>query len=175
METLVYSNFKDLKGKNGIYAILDLDSCFACNEYMKEIKKYNKDHWTIIAMSEENTKEFIDTEGLKPPITRIYVNDKIEYEVEGILYPKQMNTLYEEASKHGLVNLSGKEIKTQRDFNVITSKQKHINVQAFQCKHYLNIELIGQEVIAKKNQWIVMYPDNHIEVLNDDAYMRRFE
>jgi hypothetical protein len=175
METLVYSNFKELKGKNGIYAILDLDSCFACNEYMKELKKYDKDHWTIVAMSEENTLEFIEEEGIKPPITRIYINDRVLYEVGGVLYPKQIATLYEEASKYGLVNLKGQKLKTQQDFNVIQATQKQVDIQAFKCNDYLNIDLLGQEVIARKNQWIVMYPDNHIEVLDDDAYMRRFE
>lgn len=175
METLVYNNFKELKGKNGIYAILDLDSCFTCNEYMKELKKYNKDHWTIIAMSEENTKEFIEEEGLKPPITRIYINDRVKYEIEGVLYSKQVSSLYEQASKYGLINLKGQKMQTQQDFNVISARQKDITIQAFKCIDYLNIDLLGQEVIARKNQWIVMYPDNHIEVLDNEDYERRFE
>tara|TARA_R110001592_G_scaffold212344_5_gene464630 strand:+ start:257 stop:784 length:528 start_codon:yes stop_codon:yes gene_type:complete len=175
METLVYSNFKNLTNKNGIYAILDLDSCFACNEYMKELKKYDKEHWTIIAMSEEDTLDFIETEGLKPPITRIYVNDRVQYEVGGVLYPKQIITLYEEASKYGLMNVKGQEMKTPLDFNIITARHKSVNVQSFQCKDYMSIDLLGQEVVARKNQWIVMYPDNHIEVLDTEAYMRRFE
>lgn len=175
METLVYNNFKELKGKTGIYAILDLDSCFACNEYMKELKQYDKSHWTIIAMSEENALEFTKEEGLKPPITRIYVNDRVQYEIGGVLYPKQITHLYEEASKHGLMNVKGQEMKTQQNFNVISAQQKQVNIQAFRSNDYLNIDLLGQEVIAKQDQWIVMYPDNHIEVLSNDDYERRFE
>lgn len=170
METVVYNNFVDMKNKNGVFAILDLDSCFACNQFMKEIKRYNKDNWTIIAMSEENTKEFFEETGLKPPITRFYLNDVIEYEVGGILYDTQIKELYDVIASY-----SKGEIKAPSDFDVRTAKQKPIEVQYFYTDKFLSLELIGQQITARKDEYIVLYPDNRIEVLTSIEFNRRFE
>jgi hypothetical protein len=174
METIVYENFKSIPNKTGIFALLNIESCFACNEYMKEIKQYNKNHWTIVALSDEDGDDLFEETGLKPPITRIYVNDRIEYEVGGVLYHKQIKDLFDRAATLGLVNDQGREIKAPQSFNVIEAKQRDIRVQAFQAQDFLNVELLGQEVIARKGQWIVLYPDNFIEVLDKEAYERRF-
>ncbi len=169
METIVYKNFINMKHKNGVFAILDMESCFACNQYMKEIKRYNKDNWTIVAMSEENSKEFFESEELKPPITRFYVDDVIEYEIGGILYDTQIKELYEVISSY-----SNGELGMPKDLNIRTAKPKPIEVQYFKTDRFLSLELIGQPITARKNEYVVLYPDNKIEVLTEIEFDRRF-
>ena len=126
-------------------------------------------------MTESDVEELFQEINQKVPLTRIYLNNKIEYEVGGVLYHSQVKDLFAKAAEFGLVNENGKKIKSEQSFNVIQAKQKDINVQAFQASDFLNVELLGQEVIARKGQWIVLYPDNHIEVLDDTQFIRRSE
>tara|TARA_R110001592_G_C13078987_1_gene742476 strand:- start:408 stop:926 length:519 start_codon:yes stop_codon:yes gene_type:complete len=170
METIVYSNFVNMNHKNGVFAILDIESCFACNQYMKELKRYNKDTWTIIAMSEENTKEFFEDTGLRPPLTRFYVDDKIEYEIGGILYDTQVADLYQLIASY-----SKGEIPGTKDFNIQNAKTRSLKVQYFQTDKFLNLELLGQNITARKDEFIVLYPDNRIDVLTEIEFDRRFE
>lgn len=174
METIIYNNFVDIPKKDGIFALLNVESCFACSEFLKEIKHYNKEYWTIVALSDDDIENMTEAEKLNPPVTRIYVNNKIEYEVAGVLYDKQMRELFRKAASLGLVNEKGQQIKTEQSFNVRQMKQRAIDVQCMQATEYLNIELLGKEVIAKKGQWIILYPDNHIEVLDPEPFERRF-
>ena len=174
METILYSNFVNIPNKHGIYALLNIESCFACNEYMKEIKQYNKNHWTIVALSDEDGEELFTETKLKPPITRIYVNNRVEYEIGGVLFHTQIRELFNKAAEFQLVNEHGQELKTEKSFEVIEVKQKDITVQAFQANDFLNVELMGKDVIARKGQWIILYPDLFVEVIDAEDYSRRF-
>ena len=170
METIVYNNFVKMNHKNGVFAILDMDSCFACNQYMKELKRFNKKGWTIVAMTDDNAKEFFDETGLRPPITRFYVDDHIEHEIGGILYDTQVADIYELIASY-----SNGEVKAPKDFNIRKAVTKTLNVQYFYTDKFLNLELLGQNVTARKNEYIVLYPDNVIDVLSELEFKRRFE
>jgi hypothetical protein len=174
-EVIMYSNFKDMKNRHGVYALLDMESCVSCSQYMKDLKVYNISDWTIVAMTKENSEEFFEVEGLKPPITRVYNNDLIEEEIKGILYAAQIKKVYNAFSK--VVNsLNGQTNKTSsEDFEVVPAHQKMLFVQCFLVKRILDIEILGQRITARENQWVVMYEDNKIEVLDAIDFNRRFE
>jgi hypothetical protein len=174
-EVILYDNFKDIKNKHGVFALLDMESCMSCSQYLKDLKKYNTSDWTIVAMTKENSEEMFLEESLRPPVTRVYNNNSIIEEMRGILYSLQIKKLYNAISK--IANNSyNKNIKVaSTDFKIGLAKQKNITVQCFLVKQILDVELLGQKIIAREGQWIVMYDDNKIEVLNDEDFIRRFE
>lgn len=174
-ETIVYDNFKTLVNKTGVFVLLDMESCFACSEYMKELKKYNKDGWTIVAMTKESSVDLFNSENIKPPITRLYVNDKIEWEMLGILYHTQIKELYNKISTFQFKNGSNKPVLSDVDFNVFKARHKPIDVQCIKVNEFLNVELLGQEVIARNGEYIVLYPDNTIEVIGESKFERLYE
>lgn len=170
-EVIIYSNFINIKNKTGVYCLVDMESCMSCSQYMKDLKKYNISDWTIVAMTEENSKKLFEDEGLKPPITRVYNNGSIVEEIRGILYSAQIKKIY-----NCLYSIIGSNNKiSTMSFSTLSAKQKSINIQCFKVKKILDVEILGQKVLAREGQWIVMYDDNKLEVLDDIDFNRRFE
>jgi hypothetical protein len=171
----MYANYNALVNKTGVFVLLDMESCFACSEYMKELKQYNTDGWTLVAMTEEDSADLMSKEQLKTPVTRLYVNDSIEWEALGILYATQLKKLYNAISVLKQTNTNGIEKTSSTDFKIVPGSQKSLSVECFKVNEFLHIEILGQDVIAREGQWVVLYKDNHVQVFDDDEFNRRFD
>ena len=173
MDVILYENF-ELPIASGVYCFVNLEDCFACSEYIKELKKYDTTGWTVIGCTKEE-RVIIESDSSESfPITRLYVNNKIEYEISGILYFSQIQKLYNVISSFDLTNNNNLKITALNDYKIASTSQKTVNIQYFKVLDYLNVILLGKEIIAKKDQYVVMYPDGFIEVLSEEDFERRF-
>lgn len=173
MDVILFENF-ELPVASGVYCFVNLEDCFACSEYIKELKKYDTTGWSVIGCTKEE-RELIEKDSSETfPITRLYVNNKIEYEISGILYFSQIQNLYKVISSFDLTNNNNLKITALNDYKIASASQKTVNIQYFKVLDYLNVILLGKEIIAKKDQYVVMYPDGFIEVLMEEDFERRF-
>lgn len=174
MEVLMYSGFEELKNKNGVFAFLEMETCFTCNEYLKELKSYNTGMWTIIVIDKEVRKEF-EKENLTIPLTRIYKDNKIVHEIGGILYSTQINKIFNKISLLFSENNKNQKILDLSKIKVEKAKTKIQEVQYFRVDEILNVEILGKEIIARKGDYVVLFPDSHIEVFKEKEFERFFE
>jgi len=174
METIMYANYNELESKTGVFAFLDMETCFACSEYLKELKGKNLEYWTIVVMQEDEAKHFNEM-GFNLPLTRLYNNDKLEIEIAGVLFETQLLKLYNRISTLIGTNTNGLELSSLNDIKTGVATAKPMTVQYFKATEFINVELLGEEIIARKGQYVVMYKSTKIEVLDDEEFHRRFE
>lgn len=82
--------------KDGVYVFIVKD-CFLCREYLRELKNNGVDtrRWKLINCSEDEDY-YIDMQFLDSmPTTRIYNNNVIMEEKQGVLYETQLKEITE--------------------------------------------------------------------------------
>jgi len=164
---LLYENIKDNPHLNGVFCYLDLERCFPCSEFMKEIKMYDTKDWNLVVMDENGRKE-LQSMGLDVPLTRYFVNGKIEYEIQGILYPTQIRELYDV--------IQGKVMGTRKtkipDFRHCAPKNDVLD--CFRATEFMGLDILGQHIEIRNGQWLVLHKDNKCEVMTDEDFNRRY-
>jgi len=84
------------ENRNGIYVFIVKD-CYLCRQYLRELKEHNIDtsKWYLINCSEDEDY-YIDIEKMKSmPLTRIYNDNVIMIEKQGVLYETQLREIIE--------------------------------------------------------------------------------
>jgi len=82
------------ENRNGIYIFIVKD-CYLCRSYLRELKKNNIDtsKWFLINCSEDEDY-YLDNEYLDGmPTTRIYNNNHVMVENQGVLYETQLKEI----------------------------------------------------------------------------------
>lgn len=157
---VTYSTYASMDDKNGVFAFLDLDTCFVCTEYLKELQKYDKSEWTIVACPQTILE-------LRTPTTIIFNNNKEVYRREGVLYSTQMREIYE--------ILDGNTDKMANLFTFTKAVTKSQEVQSMFFKSDANFKILGKEYNVKAGQWLVLWPDNKVDVYDNREYDNRFQ
>lgn len=154
---IMYNDYLKMEQKQGVFALLDLDGCFICDSFLKEIKNYDISTWTIVALSEK-------IQDVVTPTTIVYDNNKIVYSKSGLLFAKQMREIFE---------FDKQEIVNNSVFVEATTKKQ--NVQAMFIKSDSNITLLGKPYELKMGQWLVLWEDNKVDVYDNREFESRFE
>ena len=82
--------------RNGIYVFI-VKECWTCREYLRELKNNNIDtrQWYLINCSEDEDY-YLDLEQMDTmPLTRIYNDNVIMVEKQGVLYETQLREIIE--------------------------------------------------------------------------------
>lgn len=161
-----YSDFLN-STSDGIYSFLELEHCFACNEYLKELKHIDTKTWTMVVLGDEEKKDFIKT-GASVPLTRLYVGGEIQYEHSGILYSKQVRDLYSAVETF----VDGGKILVP---DIVLAKPKNTNISCFQSKNGFSFTMFGKNIVLHQNEWLVIHDDNKLEILSEEDFDRRYE
>lgn len=173
-DTIMWREFKDMETKRGLFGFINGESCAACAEYLKQLKNLGslKSKMTIVLLMKPHMEEVLQTDGVSVPFTRIYDGkDEPIWEVQGILYSTQLESLFRSWNKAE----TGEPIHTMDEFNVFSAKARPKEVKAFEAKSFLNIEIGGKNVIARQGQFVVWWPeDGGFEVLNPEEFGNRF-
>ena len=167
MQYLLYENIKDLPNLSGVYCYVMSDDCFVCSEFMKQLKMYDTKNWNAVVVSKEDREE-LKSMGLDVPLTRYYVNGKIEYEIQGILYPTQVRELYDVIQG----NVMGNRKIPIPKFKTCVPKPDELD--CFRATEFMNIDILGQNIEIRNGQWLVLHKDNKCEVINDEDFNRRY-
>lgn len=173
MNPLMYKNFDPIN-QNGVFCFLNMESCFACSEYMKELAQYDTKNWTMVILGDDDSEDF-KSKGFTTPLTRIYVAGRIEHEVGGILYSSQVRDIYNKLASFSQVSSTGKPIAANTIPEVVVARHKQIEVSCLKATSFLSMNILGQDIEIRPNQYLVMYDDNKLEVLNEEDFNRRFE
>ena len=174
-DTILWREFTAIKPKKGLFGFVNGESCAACEEYERRLKNLGslKSEMTLVLMMKPHQEEALAKDGVTVPFTRIYDGgeDPI-WEVQGILYSTQLESLFR-AYKAVMEN---REFHSIDEFEVFSATAKPNEVQCFEAKEFLNMEISGRRVIARQGQFVVFWPETRsFEVLNPDEFADRFE
>ena len=175
VDQILWPEFKQIKNKVGLFGFINGESCTACTQYLKNLKNLGtlKTKMTLVLLMKNHMDEVLQKDGVSVPFTRIY-NGGAEpiWEVQGVLYSTQIESLY----KAYKTLKDGSSFRTMDEFKVYPAKSRVMDVQAFDVKEYLNINILGKTVVARPGQVVVLWrKTGFVEVLDGQDFDERFD
>ena len=172
-DQILWPEFKELKNKYGLFGFINGESCAACTEYLKNLRNLGslKSKMTLVLLMKPHMQEVLSTDGVSVPFTRVYGGgDEPIWEMEGVLYSTQMESLYRAYRTLG----EGGSHHSMSEFDIFKATAKPESVQAFEVKEYINLEILGKRVIGRPGQTVVLHPSGVLEVLETAEFDRRY-
>lgn len=175
VDQILWPEFKQIKDKVGLFGFINGESCAACTQYLKNLKNLGtlKSRMTLVLLMKPHMDEVLHADGVTVPFTRIYNggNEPI-WEVQGVLYSTQIESLY----KAYKTLSDGTNHHTMDEFKVFQAKSKVMDVQAFQVKEFVNMDIMGKTVVARPGQYVVFWRHSGaVDVLDETEFDSRFD
>lgn len=168
-----YEEFNQTNPKIGLFGFVNGEICSACAEYLKNMKNLGsiKKDLIIVELSKNEQQKLKEQDGITTPFTRIYNENELIWEREGILYDSQFNGLFK-----AYRSIQTKEpIHTMDEFALFEAYQRPLKVQAFEAREFINLEILGRHITARAGQMVVYWPDNaDIKVMDKSEFAAKF-